>query len=387
MDYTCPDHPQEGNLDVLYDWDKVRALLSPERLAADPDRSLWRYLPLLPLARRPQEATPLRSLGWTPLHSPPRLAARHGLAGLFLKEEGGLPTGSLKDRASAVVVERARHSGRTTVATASSGNAGAALACLAACAGLEAVIFVPQDAPEAKVAQLLIYGARVFLVEGSYDQAYDLCLQASRAYGWLCRNTGYNPYTAEGKKTCALELVEQLGWRAPDAVYVAVGDGNILAGLYKGLSDLVELGWLEQLPRLVGVQAEGAPAVYDAWRAGEEAPRPAQARSLADSINVGLPRDGRRALRAVRSSGGEVRRVSDGEILAAMAELGREGIFVEPAAAAAYAGLCQQPPRGSEVAVILTGSGLKDVAAARRAAGQPQRLRPELSALEEALRP
>lgn len=383
VEYVCP--LDGGNLDVLYDWDAVGRVTSPDRLAAEPDRSIWRYLPLLPVEDRPTGGSPLGEVGWSPLYRPQRLEQALGLEALWLKDDGRLPSASFKDRASAVVVQKAVELGRTRITTASSGNAGAALGLMAACAGLEAVIFVPAGAPQAKVAQLLIFGATVILVEGSYDAAYELCLEASQAFGWYCRNTGYNPFTAEGKKTASFELAEQLGWQPPERVYVAVGDGNIITGLHKGFRDLRDLGWIARLPKLVGVQAEGAPAVYRAWKEGLETPRPARADSMADSINVGLPRDGRRALRAVRKTAGELRLVSDAEILAAMAELGREGVFVEPAAATAYAGLCQAPPRGETVAVVLTGSGLKDVPSAMRAVSRPHRIAPSLAALKRAL--
>jgi threonine synthase len=231
----------------------------------------------------------------------------------------------------------------------------------------------------------------VFLVKGNYDAAFDLCLVASKAFGWYCRNTAYNPFTIEGKKTAALEICEQLDWRAPDRIFVSVGDGNIIAGLHKGLSDAQRLGWIDVMPKLMGVQAQGAAACYNAWVAGAEDVRAVQAQTLADSISVDLPRDGRRALRAVRETGGAFVKVSDDQILDALRELAQEAaVFVEPAAATAYAGLQQalragQVGRDERVAVVLTGHGLKDVAAAMRAAAQAHPIEPDLRTLRRAV--
>jgi threonine synthase len=391
--YVCPRHPgPDGLLDVRYDLAAVRPALDRERVSG---RSMWELAELLPVPpgawTRGAGAGVLAAVGGGPLLDVAGLADRHGLGALLLKDDSRNPTGSYKDRASALVVVKARAEGVATITTASSGNAGAALAGMAAAAGLRAVIFVPESAPPAKVAQLLLYGARVLLVRGSYDQAYDLCLEASAAFGWYCRNTGYNPFTLEGKKTAAFEIAAQAGWEAPDWVFVGVGDGNILAGLHKGFEELAALGWLARVPRLCAVQAEGAAAVYNAWQAGAEDVQPVVARTLADSIAVGLPRDGRRALRAIRASGGACVTVSDDEILAAMGVLAREaGVFAEPAAAAAYAGVARAAAAGllapgARVVAVITGNGLKDVAAARRAAGEPLVVAPELAAVRAAL--
>jgi threonine synthase len=330
-----------------------------------------------------------------------------------MKDDGRNPTASFKDRASAVVVARAQEIAAGTVVTASTGNAGAALAGMAAAAAQPAVILAPRTAPPAKVAQLLIFGARVLLVEGTYDQAFDLTIEAAAALGWYCRNTGYNPFTAEGKKTAAFEICEQLAsfdavgakhpslpsgrgasplqWTSPNVVVVSVGDGNIISGLHKGFRDLLDLGWIASMPRLVGIQAEGSAAVYRAFAAGADAIQPVRAETIADSISVDLPRDGLRALRAVRESGGAMLAVTDAAILQAIRELGTvEGIFVEPAAATAYAGLVEAVRRGvvrpeEQVVVMLTGSGLKDIRAATQAAGEATVIQPTLDALRRAL--
>ncbi len=397
--YTCP--ACGGNLDVVLDYAAISRTASPTMIEASTDHSLWRYLPLLPVADPARYGTPLHAAGWTPLYHADRLGDALDLdpGQLFLKDDGRNPTASFKDRASAIVVARALELGTVdTITTASSGNAAAALAGMAASVPIPTVIFVPHSAPEAKVAQLLMYGARVFLVEGTYDEAFDLTVQAADTFGWYCRNTGYNPFTLEGKKTCAFEVAEQLTaiigpphagrWSAPDWLVVSVGDGNIISGIHKGFKDLLALGWIERIPRLVGVQAAGSPAVYRAWAAGGEQIVACPAETLADSISVGLPRDGVRAVRAARETGGQYVLVSDDEILAAMRRLARDAaVFAEPAAATAFAGLQHLTARGAiqpdeTVVVVLTGNGLKDIPAALRAAGQPERVAPSLDALQ-----
>ncbi|OGS30601.1 MAG: threonine synthase, partial [Elusimicrobia bacterium RIFOXYA2_FULL_69_6] len=294
--------------------------LSRRSLARCADRSLWRYAPALPVAEGARLAAP--QIGWTPLYEAPRLAAALGLRRLVVKDDGRNPSASFKDRANAVVLARALGQKERTVTTASTGNAASSLACLAAGLPLKTVIFVPQTAPEAKVAQLLVFGATVVAVRGTYDDAFDLCGQAAAEYGWYNRSTGINPFTREGKKTGAYELAEQLGWQVPDLVFVPVGDGNIISGMWKGFTDLRELGLIERLPKLVAVQAEGSAAVKNALERGG-AIRPVSGRTVADSISVSLPRDGTAAVRAVRESGGFAVAVKDSEILAAIPELAR----------------------------------------------------------------
>ncbi|PJF42876.1 MAG: threonine synthase [Candidatus Thermofonsia Clade 1 bacterium] len=365
--YTCPSCGAVGTLDMCYDYPALRHAVQPDQLSG---WSMWRYAPLLPVS----DSTyfPPLHVGWTPLIAAPHLAQRLGLRALWLKDDSRNPTGSLKDRASAMVVARAQQLGVKVITTASTGNAAAALAGLCASVGMKAVIFVPAKAPSAKIAQLLVYGATVLLVDGTYDDAYALSLQASAEYNWYCRNTGMNPYTTEGKKTAALELCEQLAWRVPDVLILSVGDGNILAGQYKGFYDLYQLGWIARMPRLIGVQAAGSDALVRAWEQGltAEAMQRGGTETIADSISAGLPSDRTKALRAVRQTDGAFVRVSDAEILAAIPALARgSGIFAEPACAAAYAGLLTALEsglvrKGESVALLVTGSGLKDVNAA-----------------------
>jgi len=395
VEYSCP--ADGGNLDVILDFDRIRKEYSPGTLINARDFSLWRYLPLLPVEDPGGNETPLRAAGMTPVFSLDRLARSIGVNQLWLKDESRNPTASFKDRASAVVVARARQEQAKVVVTASTGNAGAALAGMAAAIGQEAVIFAPRSAPAAKVAQLLVFGAKVILVDGNYDQAFDLSIQAAQEFGWYCRNTGYNPFTAEGKKTAAYEIWEWMSSSfqsssnpGPLNIFVSVGDGNIISGLHKGLKDLLALGWLEHMPRLFGIQAQGSAAIANAFFAGDERIIPVSAQTLADSISVDLPRDGVRAVRAARQTGGQYILVSDQEILDAIPVLGASGVFAEPAGATAYAGLVKALHHGliqphETVLVLNTGSGLKDVRAAMQAVPEALVIEPTLQALKRVL--
>jgi len=385
--YVCP--LCGSNLEVVYDFRALRKTLTRRALARNQDRSLWRYQDALPV--RPSAGLRVPQVGWTPLYDAPRLARAAGVRRLWVKDDGRNPSASFKDRANAVVLARALELKAKVVTTASTGNAASSLACLAAGLPLKTVIFVPETAPEAKIAQLLVFGATVLAVRGTYDDAFDLCGRAAAEYGWYNRSTGVNPFTREGKKTGAYELCEQLGWDVPDLVFVPVGDGNIISGMWKGFVELRELGLTRRLPRLVAVQAAGSAAVKRALE-GDGVLRPVSGKTVADSISVSLPRDGAAAVRAVRESGGFAVAVSDAEILAAIPELARgANVFAEPAAAAAWAGLKKAAAAGRvasrcRVALVVTGNGLKDVASARRSVGAPFRVEPDLASLRPLVR-
>ena len=400
--YTCPH--DGGNLDIIPDYDFIRKKFHPEDIISRTESSLWRYLPLLPVNEPEGDSTPLHAAGWTPVFALPRLAEKLNLKHLWLKDESRNPTASFKDRASAVVVTRAREIKAEVVVTASTGNAGAALAGMSAAVGQKAVIFAPKSAPQAKVAQLLIFGAKVILVDGTYDDAFDLSIKASEEFGWYCRNTGYNPFTLEGKKTAAFEIWEwwvdahrewhqkdsQLEDHAPLTIFVSVGDGNIISGIHKGFKDLFALGWIPNMPRIIGVQAEGSAAIANAFHANTEVITPVSAKTIADSISVDLPRDGIRAVRAVKDTEGTYVTVADDEIVKSIAELGRVGVFPEPAGAAAYAGLVKAAGLGvvrgdDPILVLNTGSGLKDVRAAMLAVSEAPIIEPTLSAVKKLL--
>jgi threonine synthase len=372
VDYVCPDHGNEGILDVQYDYDLIGRRISLGDLLHNTDHTIWRYKPLLPV--RPDSPVPPLAVGWTPLLRADRLAAELGLHHLWIKDDGRQPTASFKDRASAIAVVKAQEKNARVITTASTGNAAAALSGLCASVRQPNVIFVPETARQAKIAQLLVFGSTVLLVKGTYDDAFELCLLAAQEYGWYNRNTAFNPYMTEGKKTASLEICEQLGWQAPDCILVSVGDGCIIGGLHKGLKDLRALGWIEHMPRLMGVQAAGSSFMYQAWSNGEDVltKPPIKAHTVADSISAGLPRDRLKALAAVRETGGAYVQVSDDEILAAIPALARGcGVFAEPAGAAAYAGLLKAMEAGlvragDRVVVLVTGNGLKDVSSAMK---------------------
>ena len=393
LDYVCPDHGDEGVLDVIYDYEFIKRKFSKESLLKSNDRSIWRYRPLLPVD--PRVAVPGLSIGWTPLYTAQRLSGDLGLKNVWVKDDGRQPTASFKDRASAIAVVKAQEKGAQIITTASTGNAAAALSGLCASLQQANVIFVPETAPQAKIAQLLVFGSRVFLVKGTYDDAFELCLKATRAYGWYNRNSGFNPYMTEGKKTAAFEICEQMDWQAPDCIFVSVGDGCIIGGLHKGLKDLQALGWIDKMPKLMGVQAAGSNYLYEAWKNKEDilTKKPINAQTVADSISAGLPRDRIKALTAVTETGGAFICVEDNDILDAIPELARNtGVFAEPAGAAAYAGLVkavdQQQLSGDETIVVLnTGNGLKDIAGAMQAVEQvgtqPFRVAPDIKVLQQ----
>ncbi|HND48554.1 MAG TPA: threonine synthase [Anaerolineales bacterium] len=400
--YTCPK--DGGNLDVVLDVDTIKKKFQPEDLISRTEASLWRYLPLLPVNEPVGDSTPLHASGWTPVFALPRLAEKLHLKHLWLKDESRNPTASFKDRASALVVTRARELKSEIVVTASTGNAGAALAGMAAAVGQKAVIFAPKTAPQAKVAQLLVFGAKVILVDGTYDDAFDLTVKASNEFGWYCRNTGYNPFTLEGKKTAAFEIWEwwieaHRDWHKKDStldnhspltIFVSVGDGNIISGIHKGFKDLLALGWISNMPRIIGVQAEGSAAIANAFHAGTETITPVSATTIADSISVDLPRDGVRAVRAAQQTDGTYIVVKDEDIIKAIAELGKIGVFAEPAGATAYAGLVKATSQGvvgsdDPVLVLNTGSGLKDVRAALQAVQSAPIIEPTLEAVKKIL--
>jgi threonine synthase len=392
IDYTCPAcGPRRGTLEVVYENLGPDSGLTRTSFAETGRASMWRYLPILPIENA-DYIQPLR-VGWTPVYRFPELAAGLGLRELFVKDDGQNPTASYKDRASSVVVIKALEKKRPVVTCASTGNAASSLAGFAAATPLRTVIFVPETAPEAKVAQLLVYGAQVFLVKGSYDVAYDLAAEAAEAFGWYNRSAAMNPFLVEGKKTGALELAEQLDWSPPDAVFVSVGDGSVISGICKGFAELVALGLIDRAPQIVGVQAEGsAPiaAAFEGYEGGDVPIEDIEASTVADSICVGAPRDIVKAVKYVHANGGRFVTVSDAAILDAIAFLAqRTGVFAEPAAAAAFAGLQTLADAGdlagTSAAVMITGNGLKDIASARKTVGEPIVVEPSLHAVEEHL--
>jgi threonine synthase len=381
--YQCPRC--RNNLDVIYDYRRLRRRWSRSALARDGDRSLWRYLPLLPVEQAPENRS--LQVGGTPLVRIENAKIGGGSVNLFVKDDTRNPSGSLKDRATEVGLRHAVEEGAELLVVASTGNAAASTAALAAFHGFQAVILVPAAAPPAKLTQIAQHGVTLCPVKGSYDEAYDLSIALAEEYGWYCRSTGYNPILSEGKKTAALELAEQLDWQVPDKIFVPVGDGCIIGGMYKGWFDLVRLGWVDRLPQIIAVQAEGSSAVVRALESGGEL-TPVTADTVADSIAVDYPRDGLKAVRAVKASNGWGMTVSDEEILEAQKRMSETtGIFTEPASAAAFAGFLkamknQEIGPEETVVVLATGTGLKDIPTAQKSFQMPAVIEPTLESFQ-----
>ncbi|MDH3613156.1 MAG: threonine synthase [Gammaproteobacteria bacterium] len=394
-DFLCP--ACGGNLEITYNYAEITKNVAQ---GLDDGNDIFRFAPFLPVAKL-DTPFPLR-VGATPLYAAPRLGESLGLRNLYLKDDTLNPSASIKDRASAVALQRAIDVGAKTVAVASTGNAGSSTACLAAGLGMRAVIFVPESAPQAKLAQSLAYGATVLAVRGNYDDAFDLCLAASVEFGWFNRSTGYNPFTREGKKTCAYEIWEALNGWVPDRVVVPAGDGNILSGMWKGWCDLQAVGLIDHVPKIDCAQSAASAAISHTVRRirdnGDTEPDWSSVRvdevtatTLADSISVNRPRDGLAAVKAIVQSGGEAIAVADEEILAAIPEIARSsGIFAEPAAAAPWAAV-QQMVRDEKInaneliVCLVSGSGLKDVGNAQACSGTPLIIDPSIEAVREKL--
>jgi len=358
----CPECGLEGIFDVEYDYGKMRSALKDRPLRERPERNIFRYVDMLPLSQPPPG---MLSVGWTPLYNFPRLNARLGNRNVHIKDDTVNPSASLKDRASAVAVAMALEAGNPGIASASTGNAASSLAVLSASAGLDSYIFVPETIPKPKLYQIGACAKRVFRVKGTYEDAFEVATAAIEKWGWYNRNCAINPYLVEGKKTCSLEIYEQLGYTVPDWVVVSMGDGCIISGQWKAFKELRLLGETGRVPKLLGVQARGCKPIVDACVECCDV-TPVEATTIADSIRVGEPRNWRKALRALKESGGTAVSVTDAEIVSAMLLLSREaGVFAEPAGATGLAGLRAAIEQGiigkdETVAVLVTGSGLKD---------------------------
>ncbi|MBI4178287.1 threonine synthase [bacterium] len=359
--YTCGSCGKNVEIEMVLSREIARRL-KDSRI---PGMDRWR--PVLPI-RPGTPAIPLL-IGDTPLYDSAALAKDTGFSRVLVKDDGRLPSASFKDRASAVAILRAMNLGRKTIVAASTGNAAASLACLSAAVGLRALIFLPAAAPEAKIAQLLVFGATVFAVDGTYDDAFDLSVEATRTFGLFNRNTGLNPFTREGKKLCAYEIAMQMNWSVPDYVLIATGDGNIISGVAKGFFELKTLGLTRAVPRMIAAQSVKSNAIARALKTGTL--KPVNATTVADSISVSLPRDGDIAIDCIRRSRGFAIEVSDREILSAIPYLARKaGVFAEPAAACAVAALRKAArsrliPKRASVLCLISGNGLKDIKSAK----------------------
>ena len=385
----CPDCGiDEGILDVEFDLEGAARSMTR---AAMTGRALshWRYRELLPLRSEPPAA--LAQIGWTPMIEAPRLAAAVGVRRLRLKDDGRNASGSFKDRPSSLAVAMALEAGATAISCASTGNAASSLACAAAAAGIKAYIFVSQRIPAGKLAQLLAYGATVFKVRGSYDDAWRMSVRACGEFGWFNRNCAINPWLVEGKKTGGLEIAEQCADDGPDWVSASVGDGCSIAGVAKGLEQMHAIGFTSWRAKVLGVQAEGVAPITEAFAKGA-LDREGNGDTYADSINCPVPRNWRKAVDYVRRSGGAYLNVNDEAIRKAVRETGAlTGVFAEPAAAAAVAGVAEAVRAGvigkdASVVAIISGNGLKDIAGAMSAVGEPHEIEPDFGEVERIVR-
>lgn len=382
---TCKDCGIEGILDVVLDYDHIKKNLTRESLKNDKNLSLWRYLPAIPLEN--EEGIQSLQVGWTPLYKMDTLSKEYGVKNFYIKDDSRNPTASLKDRASAVGVAKAIELKKDIICTASTGNAASSLAGFAAIAGKKTYIFVPETAPIAKITQLLIYGSTVFLVKGTYDEATELCFTAANEFGWYNRSCAINPFLVEGKKTVAYEICEQLNWEVPDIVVMAVGDGCSIAAAWKGFYECYTLGLTNKVPKMVGVQAENSNPVTRAFKSNSRDFIYKVPNTIADSISVGIPRNGIKALNALKESNGFMVDVSDDEILDSMKVLARgTGIFGEPAGVTSFAGIRKLSRLGifngnESIVSIVSGSGLKDIKSAAVTAGNGISINPNMDEL------
>ena len=382
--HVCPDHDGVGGiLDVQYDLSGASEAIESSLGGGIED--LWQYAALLPTDGHAVEL----GAGGTPLLDAPTLSEEMGVT-VHLKDERGNPTGSIKDRASAVLTSRALTSEESVLTCASTGNAAASLAGYAARTGLDCCIFVPADVPEGKAVQPLVYGADVYAVDGDYDDAFSLCRRVAADRGWYDCSAAVNPYAVEGLRTVGHELAEQTRGAVPDWLVYPMGNGCGLAAAWKGVREFERLGIVDDRPRLLGVQAEGATGIHDRFTGRQAAADGgAGAETQADSIDVGHPHNARKACRALGASNGATVVVSDDEILEAERRLGHaEGIYAEPASAATLAGLQSAVDDGivtrSESAVlVVTGTGLKDTASARDLVGGVEHVPDDPSAVPD----
>jgi len=386
--YTCPKCGDEGVLEIIYKYEDMKKNFNINYLKNNNDYSMWRYLPILPIDE-PEKIGPLK-VGWTPLYDAKRIREDLNISNLWIKDDGRNPTASLKDRPSAVAIVKAMELGEKVITCASTGNAASSLSGAAASVGLKSYIFVPQTAPVAKIAQLLVFGSTVFAVKGSYDEAFDLSIEATRKFDWYNRNTAFNPYMVEGKKTVGLEIIEQMNFEVPDYVFVSVGDGCIISGVVKAYREMHILGLIDHLPKIVAVQAEGCRPIVDAINGSGEV-KFVEPDTIADSIAVGIPRNRLMAVRDVKELNGFGIAVSDTEIIKAIKYLGTvQGIFAEPAGSTAFAGMLKcikegKVSRKDKMVILVTGNGLKDVESAKKAGGEAIIIEPNLEAVKENL--
>ncbi|MFH0895919.1 MAG: threonine synthase [Bacteroidota bacterium] len=377
---NTPDQPPFGVLKVLYDYNNLKSLSFSEI-------EKQAFLPLLPL-KSAASLPPLR-VGNTPLYNLHSFENKYLPFQLLIKDDSTNPTFSYKDRASALVSAYAKENKMDVIAAASTGNAGASMAGICASQKQKAIIFVPTTAPKAKLTQIMMYGATIVPVDGNYDAAFDLCIEASNDFGWYHRNTSYNPFTVEGKKTAAFEIFSQLNQKVPDRIFVPVGDGVIVSSIFKGFEELILLGFADHMPVIVSVQADGSSNIIRNLES--ETFVTSSSHTVADSISVDIPRNFRMAKQYIKQYKGETCLVTDEEIVNASALLAKNsGVFTEPAGAAAFAGMLRYKNENKLVndsvnVILCTGSGLKDVNAVQQVLQMPAPIKPDINLIKNIL--
>jgi len=386
--YLCPhcskenddSHPPKGVLRVVYNFSELlQKNILFNNLKED------NFLQLLPISNL--ISFPILKIGNTPLYKFDKLDNKELPFQLFFKDDSQNPTFSFKDRASAVVSAYAKEKGLETIVTASTGNAGSSLAGICASQDQKAIIMVPETAPLAKLTQIIMYGATIVPVKGTYDDAFDLSIQATEEFGWYNRNTAFNPLTIEGKKTVSFEIFNQLNETLPDKVFVPVGDGVIISGVYKGFEDLLNLKIINKIPTIIAVQSEGSDNLIR--NIDNEYFQIKPSNTIADSISDDIPRNFNLAKQYIKKYNGEYLSVSDNEILESSVILSRNtGIFAEPAAATAFAGILSyyresKLDKDSKNVVLLTGSGLKDLNSVQKLLNIPKAIQPTIDNLKK----
>ena len=376
-------------LEVVYDYDEIRSVISPKSISEGP-RSIWRYADLLPGGEKRVDL----GAGLTPLVPAPRLGAELGLHDLWVKNDTLNPTHSFKDRVVSVALTVARDFGFNTAACASTGNLANAVAAHAAHAGMSAYIFIPADLERGKIVATAVYGPQLIAVQGTYDDVNRLCSEIAGQFEWAFVNVNIRPYYAEGSKSLAFEIAEQLGWRAPDHVIVPIASGSLLTKIRRGLDELVKVGLLDgHQTRISGAQAEGCSPVATAFKAGEDHVRPVKPKTIAKSLAIGNPADGYYAIKATRESGGVMESVTEEEIIDGLSLLARtEGIFTETAGGVTIATLRKLAERGDvrpdeRTVALITGDGLKTIEALADRAGPTMTIPPSLDAFAAQLDP
>ncbi len=399
--YLCPicekendgTQPPKGVLKTLYKYEKIRTLYKKHKLFDKLKEKEYREL--LPI--KSERSLSFLKVGKTPLYDISNLTSFKNLLSfekvpfhLFLKDDSQNPTFSFKDRASDLVCAYAKEHGIDTIVAASTGNAGSSLAGICASQNQKAMIFVPASAPKAKLVQICMYGAQLIPVDGSYDDAFELSIEATKKFGWYNRNTAYNPFTIEGKKIVSFEIFQQMGQNIPDRVFVPVGDGCIISGVYKGFEDLLKLRLIEKIPIIVAVQSEGSDNTIRNLDSNKFTSKPST--TIADSIAVDIPRNFWMTKKYIEEYKGEWISINDEEIISASKILSENtGIFAEPAAAASFAGLLKynelnKIDENSKNVVLLTGSGLKDLNAVQSIINIPKPIKPSLDEVHKLIK-